>query len=560
MSRNAESHFSQTPEVDVRRSRFERPFNHKFTFNVGDLVPFFWTPIMPGDTVSMTTSKVVRMSTLLDPVMDNLYLDCYYFFIPWRLVWTHTKEFFGENSSGPWAPSTTYTFPRIKTTGGSGTNDVVRPQTVADYMGIPVGVTNLYFNALPIRSYDLVYDEWFRDQNTQSPGTLYHGDSDVTYSAGSVSEGGIPYKACKLHDFFTAGLPSPQRGPAVQLPLSGTIPVSLGGSVANVTVNATTIHSLGGNLRLQGDSRSSQGTMLETNIADSDGLRETYIGPPTASGKSPITYSNLQVAWPSTVTANLSGASPITVSDLRMAFQMQKWYERAALYGGRYTEYLHAFGVSPPDASLQRSEYLGGNRIPINVQQVEQTAPTTGQSLGHLGAYSATSDVNEDFTRSFSEWGILLGVCCARYTHTYSQGMEKFWSATDRFSVYDPLFANLSNMPIFEKEIYATGTSSDDNVFAYQEAWAEYRYHPDRVSGYMRPGISGSLSSWHYADYYTSAPTLSSGWIQEDKAMVDRTLAVTSATAPQMIADFRCNGVFVRPMPLYSVPGLIDHH
>lgn len=556
MSRNAESHFSQTPEVEVRRSRFERPFNHKFTMNVGDLVPFYWTTIMPGDTVSMNTSKVVRMSTLLDPVMDNLYLDCYYFFIPWRLVWSHTKEFFGEISSGPWAPSTTYSFPKIKTTGGSGTNDVVRPQTVADYMGIPVGVTNLYFNALPIRSYDLVYDEWFRDQNTQSPGTLYHGDSDVTYSAASVSEGGLCYKACKLHDYFTSSLPAPQRGPAVQLPLTGTIPVSLGGTVANVVASGAP-HSMGNAIRFNSQTND---YVKISNVEDSDGLADMMLGPNSLSGWSNVTYSNLNVQWPSTVTANLSGASPITVNDLRMAFQMQKWYERAALYGGRYTEYLHAFGVTPPDASLQRSEYLGGNRIPINVQQVEQTAPTTGQSLGHLGAYSATSDSNDDFTRSFSEWGILLGVCCARYKHTYSQGMEKFWRATDRFSVYDPLFANLGNMPILESEIYALGTSQDDNVFGYQEAWAEYRYHPDRVSGYMRPGISGSLSSWHYADYYTSAPTLSSGWIQEDKAMVDRTLAVTSANAPQLIADFLCNGVFVRPMPLYSVPGLIDHH
>lgn len=555
MPRNLEHNFSLTPSVTIGRSRFERPFNHKFTFDVGTIVPFYWTEILPGDSVKMKTSKVVRMSTFLDPVMDNLFLDTYYFFVPWRLVWDHTKEFFGENSSGAWIPQTTYTIPYMETTNSSA-NNKVKVQTIADYMGIPVGVDGLKFSALPIRAVDLVYDEWFRDQNLQSPPVIYKGDSSQVYDASVTGRGGKPWIACKLHDYFTSGSVAPQKGPAVHLPLTGSIPVNIQGTSQNVTATGAT-HAMGSVIKF--GTPSSDGYLVRSGFLN--GTAELSLGETSSTPNfTNLNYSNLVVNWPSTMTANLSGASPITVNDLRMAFQMQKFYEKASLFGSRYNEFLHShFGVISPDARLQRSEYLGGNRIPIQVHQVEQTV-STSTPLAHLGAYSATSDVDDSFTHSFVEHGFLLGFCVARYKHTYSQGLERAWSRDTVFSVYDPLFANLGNMPIMQKEIYATGTSSDDNVFAYQECWADYRYQPDRVSGYMRPGISGSLASWHYADYYTTDPALSASWIVEDKSMVDRTLAVTSSQAPQLFADFLCDAVFVRPMPLYSVPGLIDHH
>lgn len=559
MPRNQEAHFSVNPSVNIGRSRMEMPFGNTFDFQVGQLIPFMCTEILPGDSVSMDTSKVVRMSTLLDPVFGTLYLDTYYFFVPMRLIWDHTREFFGENTQGPWYPETTYTIPQIKTTGGDYGN--FKLHSVADYLGLPVEVSGLEVNALPFRGYGLIYDEWFRDQNLQAPIDLYKGDTTQSANMLNGCLGGYPYVACKLHDYFTSALPSPQRGPAVQLPLTGTIPVSLGGTVGNVTAG-TNFHTMINALQL-GNSLTPSGerNLLISRIADQDGIRELRLGPASAENFESSWFSNLVVNWPSDVTANLSGASPITINDLRMAFATQKWYELSARFGGRYIEYLKAhFGVNAGDSRLQRSEYLGGNRVPINVQQVEATVSQSGQPLGHLGAYSHTSDYNSDGTWSFVEHGYLYGICVARYPHVYHQGIHQMFSRKSVFQFYDPLFANLGEMPILEKEIYAQGTAADDNVFGYQEAWSSYRYLPDRVSGCMRPGVSGSLASWNYADLYSEAPTLSSSWIKEDERMVDRSLAVHSNVARQLIADIRCNMVMVRPMPVYSIPGLIDHH
>lgn len=558
--RNEESHFSVNPtNLDIGRSRFPRPFDHKTTFDVGELIPFYWSEILPGDTVEMKTSKVVRLSTLLDPVMDNLFLDTYYFFVPMRLVWDHTKEFFGENTSGPWYPQTTYTIPQIKT-------DSTRyhePGTILDYMGVPPRVKGISVSALPVRAYTKVYMDWFIDQMTMTPPVLYTGDSDVWYSSSSVN-GGSVYIASKLHDYFSSSTPAPQRGPSVALPLSGTVPVDVSGSAMDV-VAANTSHGTGSYIRFGVPGQDKYFNV--SNVADADGVSDISLvnGSSNPEGWTKISRTNLVAQWPSDASISLAGQLPISVNDIRMAFQMQKWYERSAMYGGRYIEMLKAqFGVTSPDARLQRSEYLGGNRIPLNVTQVENTAgstASTAQPLGHLGAYSATSDYNADFTHSFTEHGFLLGICVARYNHSYPQGIERAWSRKSMFDYYFPVFANIGNQPVLRKEIYATGDSTSDNaVWGYQEAWSDYRYHPDRVSSQFRPDISGSLSSWHYADNYGSAPTLSSGWMQESKSNVDRTLAVTSAVHDQLIADFYCDATFVRAMPLYSIPGLIDHH
>lgn len=555
--RNEESHFSVNPtNLDIGRSRFPRPFDHKTTFNVGQLIPFYWTDILPGDTVSMRTSKVVRMTTLIDPVMDNLYLDCYYFFVPMRLVWDHTREFFGENTSGPWAPSTTYTIPQMKTPSSSSA-ETVTVGSVADYMGVPTGVHGLSWSALPIRAYSKIYMDWFMDQMTMSPPNLYTGDNDVNYTGTYAIYGGMPYKAAKLHDYFSSSTPAPQRGPSVSLPISGDIASTLTGT-ANV-VSANSLHQAPYGIRFGTTSGDTGNSLLAVGGAI-DGIKEVVTGPSSPSGYTRANYTNL-VADLGEVSGTFSADSTLSVNDLRMAFQMQKWYEKSAMYGGRYIEMLKAqFGVTSPDARLQRSEYLGGNRVPLNVTQVEANTVATNQKLGSLGAYSATSDYNDDFTHSFTEHGFLIGVCVARYKHSYPQGLERSWSRKTMFDYYFPVFSNIGNQPVLKKEIYAQGTDSDNSVWGYQEGWSDYRYHPDRVSAYMRPNVTGTLASWHYADNYSSEPFLSGSWMEEDLTNVDRTLSVNHTSAPQLFGDFYCDATFVRAMPLYSIPGLIDHH
>lgn len=557
---NANSHFSVNPiDLDIGRSRFERPKRHLFTANCSDLIPAYWTEILPGDTVNMKVSSVFRMSTMLDPVFDNLYADINFFFVPMRLTWNHTKEFFGENSESAWAPSVTYTVPQLKF------QNAAAVQTVSDYMGIPVGVTNLSVSALPFRAYARVYDDWWRDEAIIAPSTVTYGDSAENYRSNVPHLGGYPYKVAKFRDYLTSCLPGPQRGDPVQIPITGTIPINLGGNEAPV-VSSLTNHSMNRPVHFGNSSLLNAGSNLAiSRIADADGVRDPAVfvdGNASVGNFALANMSNLVTTLPDNATANLDGVSPITVNDLRMAFQMQRWLEKSALFGGRYVSMLRAqFGVVSPDASLQRSEYLGGKRIPLNVTEVQNNAESATAPLGKLGAFSHTSDSDEYFTKSFTEHGFLLCTVCFRYKHSYSQNLGREWSRKTMWDYYFPVMASLGNMAVLRKEIYAEGTDSDDDVFGYQEAWAEYRYSQDQISGFFRPGVSGSLSSWHYGDYYTSPPTLSESWIQESTAPVDRTLAVpSSSTVPQLLCDMFFNPVFVRPMPLYSIPGLIDHH
>lgn len=557
---NANSHFSVNPvDIDIGRSRFERPKRHLFTADVSRLIPAYWTEILPGDTVTMKVSEVFRMSTLLDPVFDTLYADINFFFVPMRLTWTHCKEFFGENTAGPWAPSTTYTIPQVTY---SPTGSGAGVQTVSDYMGVPVGVPGLSVSALPFRAYTRVYDDWWRDENLISPPGISYGDAAVTYSVDYPFRGGFPYKVSKFRDYLTSCLPGPQRGNAVQIPLTGSASVDLSGTVGKIT-GAALMHSSENPLKFATTNTTSNANFGRTNFIDN--VANTIVGATNATDPQAFFYNNLVVDWPSSATLDLSGVSPVSVNDLRLAFQMQKWLEKSALFGGRYISMLRAqFGITSPDARLQRSEYLGGKRIPLSVTEVENTNGTTGtgsKPLGALGAYSHTSDSDEYFTHSFTEHGFLICTLCFRYKHSYSQALNRQWSRKTMWDYYFPVFASLGNMAVLRKEIYADASASDDDVFGYQEAWADYRYDQDQISGFFRPGITGTLSSWHYGDYYTSGPTLSSGWIEEDKSMVDRTLAVpSSSTVPQLLCDMYFNPVFVRAMPVYSIPGLIDHH
>lgn len=561
MNRNVESHFSVNPvTLDIRRSTFDRSSSLKTSFNVGQIIPFFLEEVLPGDTFKVKSSRVVRMQTLLTPIMDNIYLDTYYFFVPNRLVWEHWKEFNGENTQSAWIPETEYTIPQITAPASTGWN----VGTIADYMGIPTGIPGLSVSALPFRAYALICNEWFRDENLSDPLNIATGDANaVGVNTGTfvtdVALGGLPYTAAKYHDYFTSALPSPQKGPDVKIP---------GGTGANVPVyaladNVPNPTKYGATLLVQ-DERS---TGYDARYAISQGYsggsgqvglfsgtnQTSVVTPQLGKGVAPL---NLWAVGDSSIAS-------ATINQLRLAFQIQKLYEKDALGGTRYTEVIRShFGVSSPDARLQRPEYLGGNRIPINVNQIVQQSATVEGSTpqGTPVGLSLTTDSHNDFTKSFTEHGFIIGVMVARYDHTYQQGLERMWSRKQRFDFYWPVFANIGEQAILNKEIFAQGNSQDEQVFGYQEAWADYRYKPSRVTGEMRSSYAQSLDVWHLADDYSTLPKLSDSWIREDPATVDRVLAVTSANANQLFADIYIENRATRPMPMYSVPGLIDHH
>ena len=549
MSRNENTRFALNPtNLDIARSTFRRDHSVKLSFNVGDVIPFYVDEVLPGDTFQLKTSMVARLQTLLTPMMDNLYLDTYFYFVPNRIVWQHWRELMGENTQSAWIPTTEYSVPQVTAPSGGWSIG-----SIADYMGIPTGVANLSVNALPFRAYALIMNEWFRDENLSDPLNIPVDDATLAGSNGTnyitdVVKGGMPFRAAKFHDYFTSALPAPQKGPDVTIPVSsGTnypvvpLPNSVpDGLIKDQIYNASFVHGTPGLATL--------------------GFRANGQQDPTyAGGSSSTGYPIINNLW----AINDGSVSAATINQLRMAFQIQKLYEKDARGGTRYIEILKShFGVTSPDARLQRPEYLGGNRIPVNINQVVQSSATqsSGTPLGDTAAFSVTTDVHGDFIKSFVEHGFVIGIMVARYDHTYQQGLERFWSRRDRLDYYFPVFANIGEQPILNKEIYAQGTEQDNEVFGYQEAWADYRYKPSRVAGEMRSKAPTSLDVWHLADEYTQLPKLSDAWIREDKTNVDRVLAVTSAVSNQMFADLYIQCKATRPMPVYSIPGLIDHH
>lgn len=544
MTRNTSTRFALNPtRLDMSRSRFDRSASYKTTFNVGDLIPFYVDEVLPGDTFSIDTSKVVRMQTLLTPIMDNIYLDTYFFFVPNRIVWEHWRQLMGENTQSAWLPTVEYSVPQITAPDGGW-----QVGTIADYMGIPTGVPNLSVNAMPFRAYALICNEWFRDENLTDPLNIPVSDATVVGSNGAtyvtdVAKGGKPFKCAKYHDYFTSCLPAPQKGPDVSIPVGTLEPLPVDvGSIHSVT--PTSLH-----FDTTATNNYSLGVDKVTGYAGA--------GPATSTVyPDRFTPDNLWAQPAGMVTA-------ATINQLRIAFQIQKLYERDARGGTRYIEILKShFGVTSPDARLQRPEYLGGNRIPININQVVQNSGTGESSTpqGNTAAYSLTSDTHSDFTKSFVEHGFVIGVMVARYDHTYQQGLERFWSRRDRFDYYWPVFANIGEQAVLNKEIYAQGTEEDDEVFGYQEAWADYRYRPSRVTGEMRSSYAQSLDVWHLADYYSTRPSLSDAWIRESSDTVNRVLAVSDNLSAQLFCDIYVRCLSTRPMPLYSVPGLIDHH
>lgn len=560
----------------MSRSRFDRSSSYKTTFNVGDLIPFYVDEVLPGDTFSIDTSKVVRMQTLLTPIMDNIYLDTYFFFVPNRLTWEHWRELMGENTQSAWVPQIAYSVPQITSPEGGWSVG-----TIADYMGIPTGISNLSINAMPMRAYALICNEWFRDENLSDPLNIPISDATVEGTNGDnyitdVAKGGKPFRCAKYHDYFTSCLPAPQKGPDVTIPVGSleALPVVTGSShdYSSVPMSFVTEPHINANYTRPLSFVAFDGQR----VGDGQDSYSSGVFRPVFNGDSPQFQPGGNVSNPEQyktgfVPDNLwaqfpSGGSSIlaaTINQLRTAFQIQKLYERDARGGTRYIEILKShFGVTSPDARLQRPEYLGGSRIPININQVVQNSATesSGTPQGTTAAYSVTTDSHSEFTKSFVEHGFIIGLMVARYDHTYQQGLERFWSRKDRFDYYWPVFANLGEQAVLNKEIYAQGTEEDDEVFGYQEAWADYRYRPSRVTGEMRSSYPQSLDVWHLADYYAERPSLSDAWIREDPKTVNRVLAVSDNVSAQLFCDIYIRCLATRPMPLYSIPGLIDHH
>lgn len=549
MKRNNEAHFNQVPNLEITRSRFKRDQDIKLTFDAGKLIPFYVDEVLPGDTFSVDQSAIIRMTTPIFPVMDNAYLDYYYFFVPNRILWEHWKEFMGEVTDEPWVQTVEYTVPTIKITGTSNTDKLPKEASILDYMGIPtkfVGAgKSAEINALPIRAYVKIWSEWFRDQNVDNPAINSTADATVDYKDDAEENiekilqqayrGGRPLPVNRFHDYFSSSLPSPQRAAEpVRIPLSGNAPIK--GYKDNLARNEidNAIYAVFNGSIEKG------GTAGITSIPNRAIIQ-------TSSGKAYLG-------------ADLSSVNATTINELRKAFQVQKYFEELARGGSRYREQIYSlFRTRISDKTAQIPEYLGGDRVMINVNQVVQTSGTTTESpQGNVAAVSVTGFGKSAFTKSFEEHGWVIGVCCVRHDHTYQQGIERMWSRKNKLDFYFPVFANLGEQAVLKKELYATADASDEEAFGYQEAWSEYRMKPNRVCGLFRSNATGTLDSWHYADNYSAVPALSQEWMKEGKSEIQRTLAIQDE--PQFIMDILVKNTTVRPMPLYSIPGLVDHH
>lgn len=528
-NKSVSSHqFAMVPKADIPRSSFRMQKAYKTTFNSGKLVPIFVEEVLPGDTFNVKMTAFARLATPIFPFMDNLHYESFFFFVPNRLVWENWVRFMGEQDDP--TDSISFTIPQlVSDVGGYAIG------SVQDYMGLPtagqVGVgLSVSHSVLPLRGYNLIFNQWFRDENLQGPVPFSMADGPDNLAWYGLFPRG------KRHDYFTSCLPFVQKGPSVMLPLGTQAPI--------VGIGINTVGA---------------------GIPNAANVNETQTGPVTYLQAWNTTQANTifvkendsTVGFPA-IYADLSSATASTINQIRQAFQIQKLLERDARGGTRYTELVRAhFGVMSPDARLQRPEYLGGGHSPISVSAIPQTSSTDATTpQGNLAAIGQMVAHGHGFTQSFTEHGYVFGICSVRADLTYQQGLRRHWSRETRYDYYFPVFAALGEQAVLNKEIYVTGGVADDDVFGYQERWAEYRYNPSEITGLLRSTAAGTLDAWHLAQHFTVLPTLNGTFIAED-VPIDRVIAVPSE--PEFILDAVFDIKAARPMPMYSVPGLVDH-
>ena len=547
--RNEETMVTNLPQIDIQRSTFgSKSHRHLMTANAADLNIIYAEEYLPGDTCKMNLASLIREQTPIHPTMDNLVADIYFFSIPRRLTWTHFRNLMGENDTSYWEEENEYEIPQVTSPEGTGW----AKGTLADQLGIRQGISGLSIDAQYLRSYCLCFNEWFRDENLVEPLNCPKDDVTVEGSNGTDQtddciKGGYPAKVAKLHDVFTSALPEPQKGPDTLIPLGDNAPVVTGEPHSMGTApNIDPLHIM---TTQTGTSTNLGGGVLSTNTdGDLDAL--------STSGYSHVKYNFA----PDNLYTKLSEAQAATVNQLRQAFAVQRMYEKDARGGTRYTELIRShFNVMSPDARQQRPEYLGGKRISLNMTEVVQTSSTDATSpQGNVSGMSKTIDSDFMFEHSFTEHGILLGLMCIRNENSYAQGVERKFLRKGKLDFYWPALAHIGEVGIKNVEIFAQGTTEDEEIFGYQEKDYEYRYSKNLITGEFSPDYATSLDSWHYGDDYEELPTLSQDWITASKTNVDRTLAVQSQD--QFLCDFYFNEEWTRPMPMHGVPGLIDHY